>query len=154
MKPLLELPRTAAFTALVVLNCGGAAAQRPGAGTPPGCAASASAADTATMLDTLVQGYGSLVVYDRNLNGRVDETERAELTSAIRQGRLRPEGATGRPAVPGSAPAEVVAQRVAMRYERLAAYDTNRDGHLDAAERERLKAELQSGKALPCGRPG
>lgn len=154
MKQYPALPRVAAVAAWALLASTAATAQRPGAATPPGCAASASATETAAMHEGLVQRHGALVAYDRNLDGRFDEAERAELAAAIRQGRLRPEGLPTRPAALGNPPAEAVAKRMAAHYERLSAYDRNRDGHLDVAERERLMVDVQSGKAPPCGQPG
>lgn len=163
LKPSLTFPflRWTGMTAgcLALAAALPALAQRPagathGASGATGCAAVSNAADAAALVEQLVARYGLLVPFDRNLDGQIDESERAALASAIKQGTVRPDAAPARPAFAPNPPSDTVATRVVARYHRLAAYDTNRDGHLDAAERERLNADVRSGKAMPCGRPG
>lgn len=88
-----------------------------------------------------------LAKYDVNKDGKLDETERAALKADVDAGKVSlPKHGPGGPGGPGGkgrpVPPEV-----------LAKYDANKDGKIDATERAKMKADIESGAFVPPHRP-
>lgn len=150
MKHIKTMVIAAAFgavacsTALAQGRPGGGPGQRPVDANPP--------------LAMMVSSYALAAPFDKNKDGSLDATEQGELSQAVADGKV------SLPAPPNGAPVngQGGASRLAMVYSTLAAYDTNKDGTLDATEQTAVEQAIKDGKLRrpgggrggPGGRPG
>lgn len=102
--------------------------------------------------------YAVAAPFDSNKDGSLDATEQGALSQAIADGKVT------LPVPPNGAPVNGPggANRLAMVYSALAAYDANKDGTLDSTEQAAVEQAIKDGKLRrptggrggPGGRPG
>ncbi len=113
------------------------------------------------MASHIAESYAQLAAFDANHDAQLNDAEKAALSQAIADGSLKlgPEGGMpGRPGRPGHRGAPGVGapqakEHVAARYSELVAYDTDRNGQLDATEQAAVVGALESGTLQAPGRP-
>jgi hypothetical protein len=105
--------------------------------------------DPAAVVEHLSKFFPSIASFDTNKDGKLDETEKQALAKAIADGTLQLPAHTPPNGVKPS-PEKMVNHIVDM-YARVAIYDTNHDGQLDAAEQAALKAAIEKGEFVPHG---
>lgn len=105
--------------------------------------------DPAALVEHLSKFFPSIAAFDTNKDGKLDATEQQALAKAIADGKLElpahtpPHGEKPSP--------EMMANHIADMYARVAAYDKNHDGQLDAAEQAALKAAIEKGEFVLHG---
>ena len=136
--------KTLAMTgALGLAICGFALAQVHD-GRPSTGGATEEHPDPAAVVEHLSKFFPSIAAFDTNKDGKLDATEKQALAKAIADGTLQipahtpPHGEKPSP--------EMLVNHIAEMYARVAAYDTNHDGQLDAAEQAALKAAIEKGE--------
>ena len=101
----------------------------------------------------LTEAYARIVQFDSNNDGLLDKNERAKLSDAIASGEVQAPARMGPPQGVNPSP-DQIAERIAAKYEVIAAYDTNADRTIDAKEQAAVQADIMSGKLRrPGGRP-
>ena len=96
-----------------------------------------------------------LAKYDVNKDGKLDDAERAAIGKDVEEGKFDPRLMGGRPGGPGGRGFRGPGgPEFGLRHQELLdKYDTNKDGKLDANEREAIRNDIESGK-LPRPRFG
>lgn len=120
-----------------------AKAQGAGRGGPPSRARFAMVAERVS--ERLATAYGKVSRFDVNQDGQLDDSEKAALATAIRDGVVRrfpeaqlPDGTQPDP--------EKVLARIGAMYAEVALYDVNQDGKLDDDEQASVRDAITSGK--------
>ena len=100
--------------------------------------------DPAALVEHLSKFFPSIAAFDTNKDGKLDATEKQALAKAIADGKLElpahtpPHGEKPTP--------EMMVNHIVDMYARVAVYDVNHDGQLDAAEQATLKAAIEKGE--------
>jgi len=105
--------------------------------------------DPAALVEHLSKFFPSIAAFDTNKDGKLDATEKQALAKAMADGKLElPAHTPPHGEKPGS---EMMVNHIVDMYARVAVYDKNHDGQLDAAEQAALKAAIEKGEFSPHG---
>jgi hypothetical protein len=149
LRYMKNIKTLAVVTMLGLAICSFAIAQSRHGGTRVR-GASQHFAEAASAVDHLTEAYGKLTLFDANKDGQLDATETESLAKAIAEG-IVPLPAH-RPPHGAKPSAEMILNHIPGMYARVASYDANHDGALDATEQTALKSAIERGElACPHG---
>ena len=125
--------------------CGFAIAQGHRAGAR-GHSAMQHRMDVDSVVEHLAEVFPRFAVFDANKDGQLDANERESLAKAMADGTVQLPAHTPPNGVEPSS--ERMISHIGEMYARIARYDANHDGALDATEQAAIKKAIQNGELV------
>ena len=103
--------------------------------------------DAAAIAKHFAEVFPQIAAFDRNKDGKLDESEREALGKAIADGTLQFPGHT--PPHGAKPSPEAMLNHIAEMYGRVALYDANHDNQLDESEQAAIRGAIEQGEFAP-----